>query len=349
MRIRAEDEHNNFTLLRLLLALAVVFGHFQLLDGVGYPPFPFDLADAAVNCFFVVSGFLIAMSYARNRLAAPFYVRRFFRLYPMYACIVLIQTAVLLCLLPNGPFSLPDATIRYLAANLCFANFLHPDLGGVLAGLSVHSINPSLWTIKIEMAFYLCVPLLFIGIDRFGSKFLIFLFAASAVYQAVALHYGDPRLAKQLPGQMQFFAVGMYLYLYARNIRVPSWAAGLIGVAFLAAWTELHPTQPAICPLLTGIFVFCVALCIPPMPIRTDMSYSVYLVHGPLIQTLLVLGLFQRDAVHLIGIVTAVLLLSFMFEHVLERPGNEFGRRLSKRLSRRGAPAIFPVIRSIGG
>ena len=37
MRIRAQDENNNFTLLRLLLALAVVFGHFKLLSGIRVP------------------------------------------------------------------------------------------------------------------------------------------------------------------------------------------------------------------------------------------------------------------------------------------------------------------------
>ena len=91
MKIRTEDETNNFTLLRLLLSLAVVLGHFKLLSGTQYPPFPFNLADAAVDCFFVVSGFLIALSYARTHGLWSFYVRRFFRLYPMYACIVLIQ------------------------------------------------------------------------------------------------------------------------------------------------------------------------------------------------------------------------------------------------------------------
>lgn len=346
MRIRAEDEHNNFTMLRLFLALAVVLGHFQLLAGVGYPPFPFNLADAAVDCFFVVSGFLIAMSYARNQAIVPFYIRRFFRLYPMYACIVWIQTAVLLALLPTGPFSAPHQTIRYLVANLCFANFLQPDIGGVLAGLQVHSVNPSLWTLKIEMGFYLFVPLIFIGINRLGYKFLIFLFVGSAAYQALALHAGDPRLAKQLPGQLQFFVVGMMLYLYGRHVRVPATLSAVVAGLFLAAWTFLHPVEPVICPLLCGALVFCIALCTPVVPTRTDMSYSVYLVHGPLIQTLLVLGLFRLNAAYLIGIVATVLLLSFMFEHLVERPGNEFGRRLSKRLSEARFSTAMPAASS---
>lgn len=49
MKLRPEEETNNFTLLRLLLALSVVLGHFKLLSGTAYPHFPFNLADAAVD------------------------------------------------------------------------------------------------------------------------------------------------------------------------------------------------------------------------------------------------------------------------------------------------------------
>jgi peptidoglycan/LPS O-acetylase OafA/YrhL len=333
VKIRAEDENNNFTLLRLLLALAVVLGHFKLLSGTAYPAFPFNLADAAVDCFFVVSGFLIALSYERTRGISAFYVRRFFRLYPMYACIVLIQTAIMLSLLPHGPFSEPEASIRYLAVNLGFANFLQYDIGGVLQGLRVPGINPSLWTLKIEMGFYLFVPLIFVAIRKWGFKALAVIFIASVAYNVIGIQLGDPRYAKQLPGQMQFFAVGMALYLYARDFRVPAWVSAVVAVAFLTCWTWLSPIPPGIRPLLVGAFVFCFALCLPAIPIRTDMSYSVYLVHGPLIQTLLLLGLFRDEPIYLVGVVGCVLALSFIFENLVERPGNEFGRRLSRRMA----------------
>ena len=343
MKVRAEDETNNFTLLRLLLSLAVVLGHFKLLSGTQYPPFPFNLADAAVDCFFVVSGFLIALSYARTHGLWSFYVRRFFRVYPMYACIVLIQAGIMLALLPGGPFSEPHATLRYVVTNLAFANFLQYDIGGVLSGLRNPGINPSLWTLKIELGFYLIVPLIFVAVRRWGFKSLVLIFLASVAYNVVALHFGDDRYAKQLPGQLQFFVVGMALYLYARDFRVPTWVFPIVAVLFLAAWTWIHPIPPGIRPLLVGAFVFCFALCTPVLPMRTDMSYSVYLVHGPLIQTMLLLGLFRDEPLYLVGVVATVLALSFVAEHLVERPGNEFGRRLSVRLRPR-RPAAVPSV-----
>jgi peptidoglycan/LPS O-acetylase OafA/YrhL len=339
MKIRAEDETNNFTLLRMLLSLSVVLGHFKLLSGTAYPRFPFNLADAAVDCFFVVSGFLIALSYARTHGLWSFYVRRFFRLYPMYACIVLIQTGIMLSMLPGGPFSAPHDTLRYLAVNLTFANWLQYDIGGVLDGLRVPGINPSLWTLKIELGFYLIVPLVFLAVRRWGFKALLAIFLASVAYNVIALYLGDPRYAKQLPGQMQFFVVGMALYLYARDFRVPRWVTPIVTVLFLAAWTWVHPIPPGIRPLVVGAFVFCFALCAPVVPMRTDMSYSLYLIHGPLLQTLLLLGLFQDTPLMLAGVLAAVLVLAFIAENLVERPGNEFGRRLSVRLRpRRPAP-----------
>jgi peptidoglycan/LPS O-acetylase OafA/YrhL len=343
MKVRAEGETNNFTLLRLLLALAVVLGHFKLLSGTEYPHFPSNLADAAVDCFFVVSGFLIALSYARTRGLWSFYVRRFFRLYPMYACIVLIQTGIMLSMLPGGPFSEPHATIRYLAVNLAFANFLQYDIGGVLHGLHVPGINPSLWTLKIELGFYLIVPLVFLAIRRWGFRSLLAIFLASAVYEVVALHLGDPRFAKQLPGQMQFFVVGMALYLYVPNFRLPSWVSAIVTVAFLVVWTWLDPIESGLCPLVVGAFVFCFALCTPVAHMRTDMSYSVYLVHGPLIQTLLLLGLFRDTPLYMMGIIASVLVLSYVAEHLVERPGNELGRRLAARLA---VPRVRAVVRA---
>src|ERR1700688_3057261 len=135
MAFRTEESENNFTLLRLLLALMVVLGHFRLLSDGPDTRFPFNLADAAVDSFFVVSGYLITLSHERSRGLWSFYTRRIFRLYPMYCCAVLMQAAIMLALLPGGPLSEPQSTLRYLSANLMLANFVQYDIGGVLAGL----------------------------------------------------------------------------------------------------------------------------------------------------------------------------------------------------------------------
>jgi peptidoglycan/LPS O-acetylase OafA/YrhL len=340
---RQDESQNNFTLLRLLLALMVVLGHFKLLSGTAHPSFPFNLADAAVDSFFVVSGFLITGSYERSRGLLPFYVRRLFRLYPMYVCIVLLQTAIMLALLPGGPFSEPRSTLNYLAANLLLANFLQYDIGGVLAGLHNPGINPSLWTLKIEIGFYLIVPLIYAGVRRWGWPTLALIFVASVAYSVVTLKMGDIRLARQLPGQLQFFAVGIALYLYGERLRVHSLVSVAIAVGFLALWTAAGPIPPGVRPLVVAAFVFTFALCTPVVRLKSDMSYSVYLVHGPLLQTLILIGAFHDNLLFLAGVLCAVLGISFITERLVERPGNALGYRLARRLSQRAAVVPRPA------
>jgi len=335
MTNRLDETQNNFTLLRLLLALMVVVGHFKLLSGTHYPRFPFNLADAAVDCFFVVSGFLIAGSYERSHGLWPFYVRRGFRLYPMYFCVVVLQVGIMLLLLPRGPFSELHSTLRYLAANMLLANFVQYDIGGVLAGLENPGINPSLWTLKIEIGFYLIVPLIFVGIRRWGWPTLAAIFVASVVYCIVTLYMGDVRLSRQLPGQLQFFVVGMALYLYGQRLSVPPLVSAAVGVGFFLLWSTVQPIPPGIRPLVVGAFVFCVALCMPVIRMRSDMSYSVYLVHAPLIQTLLLIGAFHDTPLYLAGVVCTVLGIAYIAEQLVERPGNNLGYRLAQRLRRR--------------
>ena len=86
--------------------------------------------------------------------------------------------------------------------------------------------------------------------------------------------------------------------------------------------------------MVVAAFVFSFALCTPVVRLKFDMSYSVYLLHGPLLQTLILLGLFQDTPLFLAGVVGAVLVLSCVTERLVERPGNALGRRLARRLGR---------------
>jgi peptidoglycan/LPS O-acetylase OafA/YrhL len=335
-----ESDDNNFTILRLSLALMVVLGHAKLLSGTAWPQFPFNLADAAVDAFFVVSGFLITGSYQRCRGLWSFYVRRIFRLYPMYLCIVLAQTIAMMLLLPRGPFSEGAATLRYVAANAMLANFAQYDIGGVLEGLRNPGINPSLWTLKIEIGFYLIVPAIYVATRRWGPRVLVGIFFASVAYAVILRHRGDVRLAQQLPGQLQFFVTGMALYLYGQRLRVNLWLTALIAAAFFTAWSFVQPIPEGLRPLIVAAFVHSVALSTPPLRLRTDLSYSVYLIHGPLLQILILLGVFHDTPLWIGGIVVAVLGLAWVTERLIERPGTEFGRMLSLRLARPGAVAV---------
>ncbi|MBC7799191.1 MAG: acyltransferase [Gemmatimonadaceae bacterium] len=321
---------NNFTPLRLTLALLVVLGHFQLLDGVASPPFPFNYASFAVDGFFVVSGYLVTSSFDRDPDLMRFYVRRLFRIYPLYLLVVLAQTALLGALSPAPE---PLSLLRYFAVNAVFANFLQYDIAApVLTGLHTPGLNPSLWTLKIEIGFYLLLPFLWMAVRRFGAGVLVAVFAASVAYMAVLRAGGQFELAKQLPGQLQFFVLGIAAFRYRDRVRVGPRAALAAAIVLAAAATLLLPTHPPVLyPLVVGALMMLVALRVPPMAFQTDVSFGVYLLHAPLIQVALLFGVYRGDLVGLGVLLAVVIVLALMAERLVELPGIRIGRHLTRR------------------
>src|SRR5579859_1407550 len=325
-------EDNNFTILRLALALMVVLGHFKNFVGILSPPWPYSYSAAAVECFFVVSGYLVTHSYDRDPDLGRFFIRRAMRIYPLYFVVILAQTLILGGLAPGGLFANLRAMGLYLAANAVFANFADHDIGGVLTGLVDPSLNASLWTLKIEFAFYLVLPLLWRATQRWGLFFLAPLFAASVIYQQTMLALGYDILAKQLPGALHFFLLGILAYRHRHLFHFDRWAglaAALIsgiGVTFLMKYHT-----PVIYPLVVAAFVVTTALAAPRVKMTRDISYGVYLLHAPIIQLALLFGLYRPGWDGLALTVGTVLLLAAVAERFVEAPGIAFGRLLARR------------------
>lgn len=156
-------KHNNFDFLRLLFALIVVFAHCQALTGMeelkSY--MLFLSPEIAVKGFFVISGFLIFMSYERSTTLKSYATKRFRRIYPAYFTTIMICAlgfSFISALPISEYFSVPF--IKHLIANLGFMNFLSHDLPAVFEGNQLTAVNGALWTLKIEVMFYAAVPLI---------------------------------------------------------------------------------------------------------------------------------------------------------------------------------------------
>jgi len=328
-------EENNFTPLRLALALMVVLGHFKAFVGVFSPPWPFNYAAAAVECFFVVSGFLVSHSFDRDPDLKRFFIRRVMRIYPLYFVVILAQALILGSLAPGGIFGNLKAMAIYLAFNAIFANFADHDIGGVMTGLVDPSLNASLWTLKIEFAFYLVLPLLWRATERWGMRFILPLFAASVIYQQTMLAFGYPILAKQLPGQLHFFLLGILAYRH-RDLFTFDKRIGLVAALVLGgAMTFLMRSHaPVIYPLVVAGLVATTALATPRLRLTLDISYGVYLLHAPVIQLALLAGLYRPGWDGVVLITGTVLILATLAERFIEAPGIALGRRLARRAGR---------------
>lgn len=324
------------------MATLVVFGHFKVLPGLEHEATGlYGYADFAVAAFFVVSGYLVYGSFANSpeislQKMGSFYIKRFFRIYPLYAALILAQTIFMAWFL-GANARLADV-IKYLGSNLVFANFISPDMGGLLSGLHNNSINPSLWTLKIEVMFYLAVPLLWWLVNRYGVKTLVVIYVLSTIFAAIALYYGHETLAKQFPGQLRFFVVGIIIYIFRDKFNMAS-SKALIMALIVFAICSFRGVLPinSIYPLLVGALVFICALRLPVVELKYDISYGVYLIHAPLIQAALLLGIYENNLVFLSLLWAVVYAVAFVAEKIIEIPMVRYGKKLSAIFSQKFA------------
>lgn len=153
-----EFRANNFDLIRLLAALQVTFVHgiehfkveqlFWLKHVLSYFP--------GVPIFFVISGFLIASSFDRSKSLEGYISNRILRIFPaLWGCLV-ISTFIVLVLFKAQPSATELTT--WLVAQASILQVYNPEF---IRPFGVGVINGSLWTIPIELQFYILLPLIF--------------------------------------------------------------------------------------------------------------------------------------------------------------------------------------------
>lgn len=331
---------NNLDLLRLLAAAGVMALHIA--DLSAHPALTFlHLADTklALSTFFIISGHLVFMSCERSPSLADYAERRLRRILPAYVVVVMACAllGVLFSTLPPSDY-FGAAWLRYLGANLSFLNFLQPSLPGVFAANPYPGapVNGALWTIKVELMFYVAVPFLVAACRRHGHRRVLglgYLFGCVwwGGFMALAWQTGKggyAELAKQMPGQLMFFLPGAWAWYEGERLRSQGHRVGVVGLLLLALayqWDQTRPTPGVfLYPLALTLCVFWVAHILRPLANvarHGDLSYGIYIVHFPVIQALIQLGAFSWSAqgglLLSVGITFALACLSW---HGVEAP-----------------------------
>jgi peptidoglycan/LPS O-acetylase OafA/YrhL len=321
---------NRFDLLRLVFASMICVLHGYALTGQdvlgSWEPALGHGAQVAIEGFFITSGALVSGSLARAATLADYAGKRVRRLYPAYAMVILVPALASLVLTGQA-----GEVLAYLAANLAFLNFLHPGLPGLFETNIYTEVNGALWTLKIEVLFYLVLPLLALALRRMGGFWwagIALLYLGGEAWR-LGLSYlldmpATPVLARQLPGQMAFFASGMALWRLWDVARARPLAFGAAGLA-LTLLSVLHPAlEPLRAAGLTGL-IACAAFAPGPAFNAArfgDVSYGVYVTHFPILQTLVMLGLFTAvgpvAGFALTGFI--VFAVSLLLWHSVEKP-----------------------------
>lgn len=170
-------QRNNFDGIRLLAAFAVLVSHQFLLVGRAQPRTigSMTLGGTAVLVFFVISGYLVASSWARDPEAWRFLARRLLRIWPAYAAVVVL-TAVWRVHVDDRAIT-PYASWVYSYKNLAFITFDWEFFPSHREG----RLNGSLWTIPYEVGCYVGLMLAATVLRRYWAV------AAAVVVGAVVL------------------------------------------------------------------------------------------------------------------------------------------------------------------
>jgi peptidoglycan/LPS O-acetylase OafA/YrhL len=307
--------------------------NFSAFSAFGYFP-----AFFAVKAFFVISGLLIYRSYTRSSSVASYLEKRVRRIYPAYLAIVVLAAFALwpLSTLPSSQY-FGVGFWKYLGANLVFLNFLAPSLPGVFTSNSMTAVNGALWTLKIEVAFYLFVPVMYYLCNRFGTKKIIgIIFCFSCIWKygfalldSMARSHGAHsfdgertiyyKLDVQFPAQLAYFTAGILLLLYFDRLKHYFRTIACITVClfFLDHWFTEGVFD--IFWISGLVFVFGFWRYFGNFSKYGDFSYGVYIVHWPILQTMIFFGLASlHPAMFLLICLSLVGLASLLMWHLVE-------------------------------
>jgi peptidoglycan/LPS O-acetylase OafA/YrhL len=265
--------------------------------------------------------------------------KRVRRIYPAYFTVVALA-AVALCFLSRLPLSqyFGAGFWKYLVANLLFLNFLAPSLPGVFTTNLIPAVNGALWTLKIEVIFYLFVPVIHYLSNRFGTKRIVgALFLLSCIWKygfaLLDTMYSShgilsldssrsfySQLEAQFPGQLLYFCAGILLLVCFDTLKhhFLSIAGISTGLFLLDHWF----TRGTLDVLwISGlVFVFGFWRYFGNFSKYGDFSYGVYIVHFPIVQVLVALGLAAMNpAIFLIVGLLLIGLAGFLMWHLVEK------------------------------
>jgi peptidoglycan/LPS O-acetylase OafA/YrhL len=296
------SRENNFDFLRLLFASTVIFTHsYNTLSDPRLEPLyrlshgQMTAATVAVDFFFVISGFLIAASWARSRSAAQFARNRALRIYPGLIAVVF---AVVLFFGPLGARDIRSyvsdpRTYTYPARQLLF----HKD--PCLYGTFEHSRTPSLpagslATLRYEVLCYGLVAAAGLA-GLFNRRWLML-----ALFVGVLIVHNECRpemwpvrlpywggLA-DLPRYLTYFLAGWVFYLFVDRIRYSRWLTLLCVLALGASlWRGLSLSLPTCGTYLLLYVAYASRLRLQRFGRYGDFSYGMY-IYGYPVQQLLI-------------------------------------------------------------
>jgi len=333
--------------LRGVAALAVFISH--AIKMIHYKPddAAYLIADrigvAAVDLFFVLSGFCLILPYIDNNRPVDvinFVIRRILRIYPVYLVVIVISV-----ISRNYIFSGEQITGLTGWFNSFWTteisvmeviNHLFLITGGYRTGI----IDPVIWTLIIEMKASLILPFVFPFIKKYSFQY-------HAVY---IILIGIIGTQAKLFGFFSLFLLGGILARYRHPVTslFRNYGAKLLAVSIAVVLFILQFVMPVFDRWqthymlgLTAVIIISLVLankgtsffCGPVATLLGEISYPLYLVHLPVMITVASLIFPATSSAFLVwGLTFFITVLYSMAIHIcIEKPFISVGRKLTTR------------------
>lgn len=307
-----------------------------------------NVGGIGVTLFFLISGFVILRTVDRTR-PIPFMVQRFFRIIPTcFFCVVLVAGLTYAYCIAKGvqqPNSIEGVIASAFAANYFNSSF---------------STIPVLWTLEIEMTFYIVMAIAAAVFKRLGYKELILV---SLLSMAFVLAYSFPiSEAKSKPDVLRHFSVIFinicYMMIGAIIYRAWEQEDGYNGFLFsvmaiaiyvfafksyfkatqMGVGANLPSAAFALALFTAGMYAGMQGKFFAPLRWVAGISYPLYLLHVPIAW-----GLLHIFASAGFGITASaslasavVILMAWATHHFVELPSQAWGKQASSLIPRAG-------------
>lgn len=322
--------NNNFDLLRLIAALQVfiyhTLNHYKILDY--YPLVPSFLNQfPGVPIFFMISGFLITDSFQRNQKSiGKYFYNRALRIFPaLWVCFIF--TICLLQFFIKLDWLNPKLYL-WILAQISFLQTYNLEIFETW-GMGVP--NGSLWSIVVELQFYLFLPIIVLIINKLNKLrsvniLLICIFLTSYTFSHfIHFYVNDPYsnfkifehpkallslriLSTSVFWNIYYFILGIGVYYnfdYLRRFfenKLIIWFS--IYIIYITAFILIFDKY--ISPDATNIYSFLELILLAFLTFsfafsynnwsekllkHNDISYGIYIYHMPVINTIIAINI----------------------------------------------------------
>jgi peptidoglycan/LPS O-acetylase OafA/YrhL len=290
LQSKGSGELNNFTLIRLIAALLVLYGHSFFLAAPcasciditrRFLNYHYS-GDLGLFIFFVVSGFFVTMSMDRAKSLSAFAISRALRILPGLLTFILVSAFAI------APFYLTVDLSEYLKSDelkkFIWINFTlqryWADLPVDLGGQFPKAIAGPLWTLWIEVRLYFIVAIIG-SIGLLSNKWFANTAIASIVLLTITLDSGIMMIGSQdfetVSIMAAFFASGAFLYINRSTITINLPTFILLTIStYLCRKTPYYEYFFSL-SLVYGVMLFGFAKKIALSRFIDDYSFGIYL------------------------------------------------------------------------